>query len=243
MAKIGGDPQSAPVDVFTTTSNPQAAVGSRYVSPDGRVYRYAQFDLVNNLVAGNLLQGVTPVLNHQNNAVQTAAAVGATTVAVTLGATAATAGFYTNGVLIVNAGAGHLGWTYGIQTNTAGVLSGTCTITLTEPLQTALATSDKVCLVPNPYQGVVQNPTTTTGTPVGAAITPGTSAFYGYIQTRGLCAVLSDSLVAAKGQAIAPSTTTAGAVTLGTSTNFFEIGNSIVAGVSAETRPVFLTLE
>ncbi len=252
MAKIGSNPLTAPGDVFFTSSTPQATVGTRYESADGRVYRYAQFDPQNALVAGNLLQGTVPVLNHQNLTVTTGASAGSTSlgqlpnILVTLGATAGTAGFYSNGYLIVNAGAGHLGQTYTILSNTTAASSGTMFVYLGEPLQTAIvAGTDKVCLVPNQYMGVIQNPTSVTGTPVGVAVVAGTAGWYGYIQTRGVASALSDATVATKGVAIIPSTTTAGAVTSGlaTGTATYYVGDSIVAGVSAETRPVFLTLE
>lgn len=250
MAKIGSDPQSAPGDVFFTNIAPQATVGSRFVSEDGRSYRYAQFDPANNMVAGNLLQGVAPILNHQNLTVTTGASAGMgsfgqlPSLVVTLGATAGTAGFYSNGFLVVNAGSGHLGQTYSITSNSSALSAGTMTVFLGEPLQTAItAGTDTVSLVPNQYQGVIQMPTTPTGLPVGVAVVAGTAAYYGYIQTFGVAAVLADALVAAKGQALAASTTTAGAVTLGTTSNFFEVGNAIVAGTSAKTNPVFLSLD
>lgn len=250
MAKIGSDPQSAPGDVFFTSQTPQATVGSRYVSEDGRVYRYAQFDPANNLVAGNLLQGVIPVLNHQHLTVTTGATAGMgslgqlPSIVVTLGATAGTAGFYSNGYAVIDSGSGHLGQTYSILANTTAASSGTMIVYLGEPLVTAItAGTDTISLVPNQYNGVIQMPTTVTGVAVGAAVIAGTAGWYGYVQTRGIASVLSDALVAAKGQAIAPSTTTAGATTLGTTTNFFSVGNALVAGVSARANPVFLSLE
>lgn len=249
MAKIGSNPLSAPGDVFSVSSAPQATVGTRFESADGRVYRYAQFDPQSNLVMGNLLQGVIPVLNHQNIAVTTAVSAGSTSlgqlpsVVVTLGATAGTAGFYSNGYMVVNAGAGHLGQTYSVLTNTTAASSGTMVVYLGEPLQTALATSDKVCLVPNQYNGVIQMPTTVTGAPVGVALTNGTAGWFGYVQTRGIASVLSDATVAVKGASCSASVTTAGAVTATIGTSSFVVGDSLVAGVSAETRPVFLALE
>lgn len=253
MAKLGSDGLVIPQDVNSVISNtlggvsisPAAGLGSRASTPDGRVYRYAQVGAA-SLVAGNLLQGQAPVTNHQGinpyiASGTTAAGTGTFQVQVTLGATQATAGFYTNGYLIVDSGSGDLGYTYSITGNTFATTSGTPFIYLGEPLVKALLTSDTVCLIPNPYSAVVQNPTSATGTPVGVALTAASTSYYCWIQTRGVCGVLGDSLTASAGQPIAPSTTTAGAITVGSTT--FLIGNAIVASVSAKTRPAFLALE
>ena len=168
---------------------------------------------------------------------------------VTLGATNGTAGFYANGYLVVDSGSGHLGQTYSIVGNTTAASSGTMFVYLGEPLQTAIvAATDTVSLVPNQYNGVIQSPTTITGTVAGVAVVAGSAGWYGYIQTRGVASVLADATVAAKGLPVTASTTTAGAVTViglvgGTSTNYMTVGNAVVTTVSARANPVFLTLE
>lgn len=250
MAKIGGDPQSAPGDVFSVSITPQATVGSHYVSEDGRGYRYAQFDPANALVAGNLLQGVVPVLNHQHLTVATGASAGMgslgqqPSIVVTLGATSGSAGFYSNGYAVVDSGSGHLGQTYSIQSNTTAASSGTMLVVLGEPLQTAIvAGTDTISLVPNQYNGVIQMPTTQTGGAVGVAVIAGSAGWYGYVQTRGIASVLSDVSAPAKGLGVIPSTTTAGAIATAGTTNSYTVGIASVAGVSARANPVFLTLE
>lgn len=252
MAKIGSNPLSAPGDVFFVSPTPQATVGTRFESADGRVYRYAQFDPANNMVAGNLLQGVAPVLNHQHLTVPTGGGAAAgmgplgapVSLVVTLGATSGSAGFYSNGYAVVDSGSGHLGQTYSIVSNTTAASSGTMTIVLGEPLVTAItAGTDTISLVPNQYNGVIQNPTTMTGGAVGVAVIAGTAGWYGYVQTRGIASVLSDVTAPAKGLGVIPSTTTAGAIaTAGTATSYV-VGVATVAGVSARANPVFLTLE
>ena len=106
-----------------------------------------------------------------------------------------------------------------------------------------LSTSDFVSLIPNPYSAVIQNPTTATGTPIGVALTAASASYYCWVQTRGVASVLSDATVAVQGAQVAPSTTTAGAITnLGTTTGY-AVGSAIVAPVSARANPIFLTLE
>lgn len=252
MAKLGSDLLTVPQDVLATlpntlngvTTSPQAGLGSRATTPDGRVYRYAQAGTT-TIVAGNLLQAAPAVANHQHSSVSVIAGTGTFQVVPTLGATAIVAGQYTNGYLIVDSGTNHLGYTYSIVNNSAAASSGTPTIYLGEPLVNALLTSDTVSLVANPYSAVVQMPTTITGTPVGVATVAASAAYYFWVQTRGPAGTLSDATVAAQGQGVIPSTTTAGAVTvaLATGTPTYLVGNAIVAGVSARTTPVFLTLE
>jgi hypothetical protein len=244
MAKIGSNPEIAPGDFYYTSVTPQATVGSRYDSADGRSYRYVQFGSTTNLVAGNLVQGAVSTANHQNIAPTANAGTGSYVVTVTLGATAATVGQYANGYLSVVTGTSHLGWTYSIVSNSAAPSSGTqCLITLAEPLQVALLTTDTVSLTPNPYTNVVQMPTTSQGIPVGVALTAGTINWYGYVQTRGPASVLSDATTAAIGTSVQPSTTTAGSVTQTAGTGAFYVGMPIVATVSARTNPVFLEIE
>lgn len=243
MAKLSGDFQVVPQDIFSVLTTQQGPLGAKVTTPDGRVYRYAQFDKNNDVVAGNLLQSSPRVSNHQGINPTVAAVAGATSVTVTLGASAGTVNWYTNGFLVVDSGSGHLGYTYGVASNTSAASSGTIVVQLTEPLVTALATGDSVCLVPNPYQYVLQMPTTPTNTPAGVAVIAGSAASYGWIQTRGVVGVLSDATVTTIGQQIAPSTTTAGATTVAGTATTYAIGNALTAGVSAKTRPVFLTLE
>src|SRR5258707_1312648 len=124
--------------------------GAKFETSDGR-----EFVLVQNagtaLVSGNLIQGpVTIGSTHQNMATSTAA-IGATTVTVTLGATAVTANQYQGGFLVFNAGTG-IGQTLRIQSHPAAALSATVVLTLEDPLSVAtLASDSKGTLTLNPF--------------------------------------------------------------------------------------------
>ena len=242
MAKLGSDPLIAPSDIQVTSSTAQTTVGSRFSTPDGRIYRYVQFG-TNTLVAGNLLQGPASIPNHQGVSPTVVSGTGTFLVTLTLGATAATAGQYSNGTLQVVSGAGHLGYSYTVVTNTAAPSSGTqCIVTLAEPLVNAIATGDTVSLTPNVYAGVQQSTTTVRQAPVGVALTNGSANFFGFIQTRGIAAVLSDANVAAVGLPVTQSLVTAGAVGVAFGTTV-SLGYAQVLGVSAKTNPVFLQID
>jgi len=122
-------------------------VGSTY---DGRFYAYAFNSSAVALNAGYTVQAAAIVANHVGRTLTVAAALGATTVSVPLGATAATLGQYKQGYLTVVSGTG-IGYNYRILTNTAAALSTSTTVTLVDPLLAALDTTSVVDLTPNPY--------------------------------------------------------------------------------------------
>lgn len=232
MSSLSSDILVTPADLFSQTSNVsttapydtgQPQLGVRAVTGDGREFRHVQAG-GSNLVVGNLLQSPAQIANHRR-LTPTAAAVGATSVTVTLGATATTANQYNQGWLLVEAdsGSGGVGgFQYQITNTPAVSASGSLTVTLAEPLAVKITASALVSLVLNPYSGVIQNPTAATGCVVGVAIpvlqpaaqSAGlTASYYGWIQTQGISAVLYESTVAAAvGQSVAASVNTAGAV-------------------------------
>lgn len=230
--------------------------GSKFIASDGR-----EFVLIQNagvaLVAGNLIQGpVTIGANHTNLACTTAA-IGATTITVTLGGTAVTANQYQGGFLFVNAGTG-IGQTLRIAGHPAqSSTSGTVLITLEDPFQVAtLASDSKITLQLNPYgsangvdvrtSGCVVCPTVLTGPIIGVSVTPiaaSTSAIpsYGFIQTKGVVGCLNDATTAI-GLDLMHSSNTAGAVMTYVVATAGRVGNSHVAGVTTEVRPITIQL-
>jgi hypothetical protein len=161
------------------------------------------------LVPGTLVQAPAEVTNHQN-LTPAAAAIGATQVTVTLGATAATANQYAGGLLVVTVTPGQ-GYSYEIDSHPAASGSATLVLTLKDPILVALTTSSRVDLVANEYNGVIINPTTASSNPVGVAVYPIAIGEYGYIQTGGHANVLADGAVVV-GTAVVASNATAGAV-------------------------------
>lgn len=229
-------------------------VGSTYETSDGR-----RFVLVQNggtaLASGVLVQGpVTIGANHQN-LTTAAASIGATQITVTMGGTLATANQYAGGLAVINAGTG-IGQTLKIASHPSATSSGTCILTLEDPLSVALDTSSKTTLMLPAYgssngtdyrtSGVVVCPTTLTGPIIGATIYPipattTSTLSYGFIQTKGICGVLNDANTSI-GLNLMHSTNTAGAVMTYTAASSSIVGVSTVAGVTTEVRPITLTL-
>ena len=240
--KFTQDAATAPNNVRSNSSVMEGSLGTKIVTPDGRVFRYVKAGGT-ALVPGKLYDGPASISNHTNIAVASAAAAAATSVTVTLGATAATANQYAGGVLVVNDAAGE-GFTYTIKSHPAAALSASLVLTLDEdePIVTALTTSSEVSLVPNQYKDVVIHAASEAGIPVGVAVTAVTAEYYGLIQTRGSVSCLHDASPAEIGEGVDASTTTDGSVTESVAP-LKQVGTAMVQGVSTEYNPVFLCLD
>lgn len=248
---------TGPLDVFKTSTDPSLVTmtGAKFYTSDGR-----EFALVQNagtaLASGKLVQGPAKITNHQNLATSTAA-IGATQVTVTLGATLATANQYSGGYVIFNAGTG-LGQTLKIASHPAAALSATLVLTLEDPIQVATLSSDtKSCLVLNPFgspngtdvrtSGVIICPANNalTGSVIGVSTYPiaastSTVATYGLIQTAGVCAALNDGTTAI-GLDLMPGSI-AGTVATYVVATSSRIGTATQAGVDTEYRLITLQL-
>lgn len=258
MSRFTQAAQGAPMGFGQTSTDSSLGTlcGARFVTADGR-----EFVLVQNagvaLASGNLIQGpVTIGANHTNLATSTVA-IGSATVTVTLGGTAITANQYQNGYVTFNAGTG-IGQTLRIASHPAQTsTSGTVVLTLGDPVQVATLSSDtKSTLMLNPYgsqngvdvrtSGVVVCPTSLTGPIIGVTNLPiaastSTVPTYGFIQTKGVVGCLNDATTAI-GLDLMHSANTAGAVATYVAATAGNIGNSYVAGVSTEVRPIKINL-
>src|SRR5688500_8906823 len=97
---LSGAVQIFPNDQLTTSTEQQCNLGQLGVTKDGRAYRYAK---AGEALSPGKLQVAAPIAaNHENMAVAAAAAIGATKVTVTLGATAASLNQYAGGFRPIN---------------------------------------------------------------------------------------------------------------------------------------------
>lgn len=222
MSSLKPDIMVNPCDLFTALAPTAGTVpymtqipdlGVRAVTGDGREFRFITAGGV-TLIPGTLLQASAQIANHQNLAPTAVAAIGATSVTVTLGATAATVNQYSGGWALITVTPGQ-GYMYQISSHPAAALSTTLTLTLTDALIVALSTASRVDLIANPYNGVIINPTAASSCPVGAAVFGITNAYYGWIQTKGVTNLLADGAVTV-GTSLVASNATAGAVEAGT---------------------------
>lgn len=243
-------------DIFTTDlATPTQKLGEVGFTNDGRMFRYVGVYPSSGgatgvptgatLVSGNLIQSTPQLTTHQNLTPSAATAVGDTTLTVTLGATAAYANQYSGGYMCVSTGPGN-GFAYLIKSHPAAAQSATLLLTLSDAIKVVTSTASRMDLIQNAYLGVIQNPTTATGAPVGVAVNPIASPTdgtinYGWIQSYGVCSGLVRTTTAI-GAAYMPSTTTAGTMETATAGTPV-VGSAIAVGTTGKNSAIFLTID
>lgn len=194
---------------LNAAANPGVALGARVFDQAGNAYRFVRAGGT-ALVPARLQQASAQVANHQNLAVATTAAQ-SQTLAVTLGATAATANQYAGGWVVISAGTG-IGQRLLISSHPAADASASLTLTLSDPLGIATAVADsKADLIANPYSGAIIAPASASSGPVGVAVTAVAAGNYGFVQSGGIAACLADGAITT-GTSLSASNGTAGAV-------------------------------
>jgi hypothetical protein len=190
-------PQSFSGDLTSNSTVPLMDVGTIAYSNDGRKFRYCYVDSSAAIVPGKLYQAPVEITNHENLAPTANVAIGATSLTVTLGNTAATANQYAGGWMVVTVTPGQ-GYQYKIKSHPAASGSATLTLQLEDPIVVALTTAaSKVDLVMNPYggTGVLISATGETAMPVGVGVYPIDLSHYGFIQVGGPANVLADGAI------------------------------------------------
>ena len=242
MAQLGTPIQLLPSDVYDISSTRELSLGQLAETADGKKYRYAKAGGT-ALLAGKLAVAATIVANHENATVAVAAAVGATEVTITLGATAATADYYAGGSMTVNDEAGE-GITYRVASHPAAESAATLVVTLLdeEGVQVALTTSSQVSLQKNSYDAVVISAADQGDMPVGIANVAVTADYYFWLQTGGDCSALADETLAV-GKALTTGDSTEGAVAVVDGLGDVQIGVAKQAGVDSEYRLITLMID
>jgi hypothetical protein len=235
--------QTIEQDVRSISADRQTRVGEVFETWDGKRYRYG-FAGASNLDHGKMGVAEAIIANHTNIVVQEAAAVGATKVKATLGATLAAAGFYNDGYLTVNDSAGE-GIEYEIKSHGAVLSAGIITVRLdnNSPLKIALTTASEVSLRPSPWARVIVAPGAIAHRPVGVPNVDITAAYYGWFQTRGDCSVLSDGVIS-KGAGAILSDAVNGALEIEVAASVVgRVGRAPEATVDTEYRTITLMVE
>ena len=228
--------------------------GTQMLLQDGRKYRFCVAGGT-ALVARDLQQAAANEANHVG---LTAIAVGTDALrrapTFTLGGTAATADQYAGGYLQVSV-TPDIGSVYLIDDHAAVASSGTMTALLApgHRIRTDWTTATRVNLLKHPYDGVIVYPTTSTQVHVGVAVsalaayaTTGAGLAFGWLQTRGIASVRTNSTVVL-GDGVYGAATTAGSVSA-TTTTFAVAYTRIVGfvarvGATTEDSAIFLTID
>jgi len=232
-------------DVHAESATQQYPIGTALITDDG-VYRYAQCGAV-AVTIGKLLQA--PAVNTNADvdvAVAVDAAIGDTTVTITAPTGDLTLNQYKDGFLYVNDATGN-GASYKIKSHPAATATASCVITLVDAIEVALvAGTSEVGLVKNPYHGVVVNPTTASGIPVGVVNHSSfTATYYAWIKTKGVVPVLTNGTVVL-GEPVVAGNTTAGSVDAynedGASNNVI-VGQVMAVGATTDYSLVKIDLD
>ncbi|MDE2101557.1 MAG: hypothetical protein KGL39_30205 [Patescibacteria group bacterium] len=210
-------------------------LGQKAYSGDGREFRFVLAGGT-ALVPGKLQQAQAETTGWENLGIA-AAAVGANTITTTSTVTV-TANAWAGGFVMVTITPG-VGYMYRIKSNPAAT-SAVVTITLDDTIQVALTTSSKIDVIASPYNAVIVNPATATGTPVGVAIYPVTASQYGWIQVTGATNLLADGAITV-GTSLVASNAVAGAVEPATGVQAL-VGTAITAISDTEYGSVMLKL-
>lgn len=244
MAKIAGQPIVADLDLYTsyTTVPSGMYLGQRFPGQNGKEFALALAG-ASALVVGNLLQEAANDTQFDDMAVPAGIAAGLDTVTITNGTTAVTANQFVGGSLVVSVTPG-LGQEYTIVGHGTATNGSSWTLQLDRPLRTAWTTSTKVSVRRSPFSGVIQAPATTqTGVVVGAAIYAIPAGEYGFIQTKGEAALLSDGSTFAIGSEVGTPSGTAGCVTVyAAGTTHMKVGAVRRAAATGKTIHVMLNL-
>ncbi len=183
-------------------------LGTRMELPDGRVFAHAKSSATAQ-IAGTLVKQkeTTDAQTKFELAVAANAAVGATSVTLTIGGTAVTVDQYTDGYIFVNDDAGE-GEIYKIKSSASAAISASCVFTLADgdTVTTAIASGTSVAgLCYNEFDGVeVWKSGTLTSMPVGVAPIAATASHYFWVQRRGPVNVLCANTIGATGAQVVP---------------------------------------
>jgi hypothetical protein len=215
-------------------------LGSVAETADGRVYRYSLAGGT-SLAPGKLDVAATVNSDATNKTVARTVAAGQYSVVVDAGGTIV-ADAYKDGFLTVNDATGE-GISYAVAGNSGVTGAGEITVLLKEPLVVGLTIDvSEVTLTKNPWDSVVISVADQLDMAVGIANQAVTNAYYGWVQTRGLCSALADESYAI-GQALTIGSSVVGALEAHDAAGEQIVGCAIVAGVDTEYREVFLTID
>lgn len=209
MPHLEGLPLIYGIHPHEVSTDQKHQLGSKGISADGRVYRYAQNG---DTEIGPGLLCVAPDITalHEDLAVNTFA-VGDTSITVTVGATAIVAGEYEEGFVNITDDTGQ-GIMYAIANCPATAGTADIVVRLSEPIRVGAIAGTTVTLMRNKYRDLRVSDVNQTDMPVGVMNVTLPIDYYGWLQVKGPCSILVDSNDTTAGSYITNGDTEAGAV-------------------------------
>ena len=229
-------------DLYDSNTVKDHRLGQIVQTVDGRKFRYAKCGATAT-VTGDCYSSAAQDAQFESMVSPTLTAIGGTLVYTTNGTTTVAANDFDEGYLMIETSTG-IGQSSQIVSHTTGTSGAAVNYTIGDPLKVASATSSTISVFKNPFDDIVIQAATPVASTAGIAQFAIVAAEFGWIQTGGPAACLWDVTVAAVDNlGVAPSTTTAGAVTVAYAASAI-IGMSMqVVPVSATVCPVFLQID
>lgn len=243
-SSLAGPAIVAPQGLQESSATGQTVLGAYMETADGRGFRYTKVGATSTVV-GKLYQSPAQDTTNYNPsgglavAASVADANGLFSTITLTGSLTIAQNALAGGFVGVNVTPG-VGYQLRIKSNTAVTAATGCVITLDDVLQVALTASSKVVLAVHPDNGIIVNPATASGSPVGVAQAVLTNGQYGWIQTYGPAVALNDGGTAV-GLGLTASASVAGALKTMTATGV-QVGYALTTQVTTEYDSVYLTI-
>lgn len=211
MPQLEGLPHIYGIHPHETSEDQKHDLGTKGISADGRVYRYAQ-NAGTEIDPGLLCVAPDITANHEDRAVNTFV-IGDLSITVGIGNTLIAAGEYEEGFVNVTDDTGQ-GIMYAIANCPATAVNSDVVIRLAEPIRVAAIAGTTVTLYRNKYRDLRISDVDQTDMPVGVMNVVLPANYYGWLQVKGPCSILTDSNNSTAGLYITNGDTEAGAVEL-----------------------------
>jgi len=196
-----GGSQYGTVDPFTSGLTQLFPLGSRLLYGN-TVYAYGRLAAV-AVTAGKCVTHAASIAHHFDLTPTAGVAAGETAISVETAGTDITLNQYAGGYLYINDAAGE-GQMLRIESNPAHDHSADPSIVITcyDDLATAITTSSRVTLIPDPRSGQIVQAATTTGATLGVTVVDMAASAYGWFAVSGPQAVLTSGTLVVGNHAV-----------------------------------------
>ena len=196
-----GGSQYGTVDPFTSGLTQLFPLGSRLLYGN-TVYAYGRL-AATAVTAGKCVTHAASIAHHFDLTPTAGVAAGETAISVETAGTDITLNQYANGYLYVNDAAGE-GQMLRIKSNPAHDHSADPSIVITcyDDLATAITTSSRITLIPDPRSGQIVQAATTTGATLGVTVVDMAASAYGWFAVSGPQAVLTSGTLVVGNHAV-----------------------------------------
>jgi len=196
-----GGSQYGTVDPFTSGLTQLFPLGSRLLYGN-TVYAYGRLAST-AVTAGKCVTHAASIAHHFDLTPTAGVAAGETAISVETAGTDITLNQYAGGYLYINDAAGE-GQMLRIESNPAHDHSADPSIVITcyDDLATAITTSSRVTLIPDPRSGQIVQAATTTGATLGVTVVDMAASAYGWFSVSGPATVLTSGTLVVGNHAV-----------------------------------------